>query len=353
MNPSVSVVMVLRNAEQFLSESIQSILDQSFEDFEFIIIDYGSKDRSKAIVRSYAEKDSRIKFDEIPACALPEARNAGCCQARGRYIAVMDADDISLPDRLSREVDYMERHPNVALLGGGIEWITAAGHPFHVSGHPVENSEIQQELLSHNVFWHPTTMMRTEAFFAVGGYRPVMVCAHDYDLAVRIAERFTCANLHEVVLRYRVHRFQLTSDKQEKQILCKLATQVSAAARRNGQVDPLNAVREITPAVLSALGVTEKEQKNAAAIARYDWVLVLVEAGEYSTALKGARQIWKSGQSSVTARQISEVYLQVAAIDWMAREIWRSVIEIGQAVMVRPILIGRPLKSFLHKLGVA
>ncbi len=352
-HPTVSVVMAIRNADRFLAESIQSILDQSFEDFEFIIVDYGSEDSSKAIARAYMAKDIRIKFHEIPVCTLPEARNDGCFRAQGRYIAVMDADDICMRDRLSREVEYMESHPQVALLGGAVEWMDSTGRAFHIHRYPTSNSEIQKGLLTQSVFWHPTTIIRIEAFVSVGGYRPVMVAAHDYDLAVRLAEKYTCANLDDVVLRYRVHQFQMTSGKQELQTLCMHAAKVSAAARRKGQADPLETVAKITPAVLISLGIGEKEQKSAAARDRYNWIPVMMMAGEYASALRAARQIWKSDQKVVTARQISELYLQVAIIHWKAKLRWRCLIEVGQAVLVRPILIGRPLKSLLHRAKLA
>src|ERR1700688_2996712 len=97
--PLVSVVMVVCNVERFLAEAIESILAQTFRDFEFVIVDYGSTDRSKIIISSFAAKDKRIKLHEIPNCSLPEARNAGSFLAQGKYIAVIDADNISLPER--------------------------------------------------------------------------------------------------------------------------------------------------------------------------------------------------------------------------------------------------------------
>src|ERR1700751_330870 len=96
-DPVVSVAMAVCNVGRFLAESIESVLAQTFSDFEFIIVDFGSTDKSKAIAASYAGKDSRIKVYEIPVCGLAEARNAACSHARGRYIAVMDADDFCLP----------------------------------------------------------------------------------------------------------------------------------------------------------------------------------------------------------------------------------------------------------------
>src|SRR5208283_530756 len=125
--PVVSVVMVTCNVERFLREAIESVLSQSFRDFEFVIVDFGSTDKSKDIISSYVEKDSRISLKEIPKCGLAAARNAACFLAKGRYIAIQDADDISLPDRLIAEVDFMEKHPEVGLVGSAIQRIDSDG----------------------------------------------------------------------------------------------------------------------------------------------------------------------------------------------------------------------------------
>src|ERR1700722_19795108 len=119
--------MVVCNVDRFLEEAIESILTQTFRDFEFIILDFGSTDRTKEITARYAARDSRIKLSEIPHCSLTEARNAACFLAQGQYIANMDADDVSLPDRLMWQADFMERHPQVGVVGGGVEAIDATG----------------------------------------------------------------------------------------------------------------------------------------------------------------------------------------------------------------------------------
>jgi glycosyltransferase involved in cell wall biosynthesis len=117
--------MAICDVEHYLGDSIESILGQTFKDFEFIIVDFGSTDKSKTIAAGYAANDARVKFHEIPPCALPVARNAGCFLAQGRYIAVMDADDVSSQNRLAWQVEYLERHPEVALLGGATRWFDA------------------------------------------------------------------------------------------------------------------------------------------------------------------------------------------------------------------------------------
>ena len=111
----VSVVLVVQNVDLYLAEAIESILAQTFTEFEFIILDFGSTDRSSEIATAYAARDCRIRLHHIRSCGLAEARNAGCALAKGKYIAIQDADDISLPDRLQRQVEFMEMHTDVGL----------------------------------------------------------------------------------------------------------------------------------------------------------------------------------------------------------------------------------------------
>jgi hypothetical protein len=351
--PSVSVAMAVCNAERFLDEAIESILGQSLRDFEFIIVDYGSTDSSKGLIRGYAARDGRIRLIEIPHCTLPEARNAGCFAAQGKYIAIMDADDVSLPDRLLREVDFLESHPQVALLGGAVEWIDSSGRSFLVHHHPTDDREIKSELLTHSVFWHPTIMIRKDAFVSVGGYRPAFVCAHDYDLAARIAEKYDCANLNEIVHRYRFHSLQISSDKKKLQALCILAVHASAAARRNREPDPLDTAREITSSALTAWGVGEVTQRNFVVADGHIWIRNLMNAGEYAAALSTARRILESNLDDVDPWPISEIHLCVAAINWREKRIWKYLVAVVRAILVRPVLVGRPLKLLIHSLKLA
>ena len=106
------------------------------ETLKSTIIDYGSTDSSKEIAAHYAEKDPRVCVHQHPHCGLGEARNAACSLARGRYIAMMDADDVALPERLQLEVGFMEKHPRVGLLGGAVQWINAAGRSVYIGRVP-------------------------------------------------------------------------------------------------------------------------------------------------------------------------------------------------------------------------
>src|SRR5262249_38794407 len=154
----VSVVMVVCNADRFIAEAIESILGQTFGDFEFIVVDFGSTDKSQSTIRSYAAKDSRVKFHSISNCSLAEARNAGCFLAQGRYIAIMDADDVSLPERLNWEFTFLEKHPEVGLLGGATDWIDATGRSLRIDRLPTEDQDIRAALGSCCPLCQPTLL---------------------------------------------------------------------------------------------------------------------------------------------------------------------------------------------------
>jgi hypothetical protein len=359
--PVVSVVMVVCNVDRFLAEAIESILGQTFHEFEFIIVDFGSTDKSKEIVSSYAAKDSRIRLYEIPHCGLGEARNAACFLARGQYIAIMDADDVSLPDRLIREVEFLEEHPEVGVVGGAVDWIDATGvcvtntavPPGVTLSRPEGNRELQLALLKDCPIWQPSVLMRRDAFVLVGGYRPAFAPTEDYDLWLRISEHFEMANLKEVVLKYRIHPYQVSLRKGRQQTLCKLAAQVSASSRRNGKPDPLNSAREITPQGLAALGVTEARQQNELASGRRQWIRHMCMAGEYAVALQAAEEILQSDLKQIERWQIADLRLTAAGLYWQKGKFLRSTFSAVQAVLTSPAVLGRPLKPILRRLGRA
>lgn len=347
--PLVSVVMVVCNVERFLAESIESILGQTFRDFEFIILDYGLTDDSKAIVSRYAAKDSRIKLREIPHCGLAEARNTVSFLAQGRYIAVMDADDVSMPDRLKWESEFMEGHPEIGIVGGAIQWIDGTGKALRVDSRPTHDDEIKEVLLDHYPFCHSSLLMRRDCFVQEGGYRSAFAPAEDYDLALRMSEHCKCANLEQVVLRYRIHATQLSLQNGKHQSLSKLAARASAVSRRKGNGYPLNSVGEITSALLVGLGVTQGTQQRAIALDRYQWIRNMCMAGEYSLALDAAVEMLQSDLKYVERWLVADLRLQAAQLYWKQRRFGRSLLTGAHAFMTRPIMLGRPLKRLLQR----
>lgn len=345
----ISVVMVVYNVDRFLTESIESVLRQTFTEFEFIIVDFGSIDNSKSIISCHAAKDRRLKFLEIPYCELAEARNAACSLAQGKYIAVMDADDVSLPSRLNAQIAFMEEHPDVGILGGATEWIDATGKGWGIHECPTEDSEIRSALAVYHPFFHSTLLIRRQPFDRVGGYRSGFAQAEDYDLAMRISEHYRCANLKQVVLQYRIHAHQLSLQKGRQQTLCKLAAQASALSRKEGNSDPFNTAVEITPALLDRLGVTYATQQREVALDRYQWIRNMCTVGKYSSALDATIEMLQSDLDHVERWLIADLRLLAARLRWKQGEFAESCITAAYAFMTRPSMIGRPARPLLRR----
>jgi len=348
--PLVSVAMVVRNVERFLAESIESILAQTYRKFEFVIVDFGSTDNSQAIVAKYAEKDERVRLYQVLPCGLAEARNAAVAFAKGKYTAIMDADDVSLPERLSLQVQFMEAHPEVEVLGGAVEWIDANGTSIIVRENPAANRQIQAMLRECCPLWQPSVMVRRDAFLAAGGYRGAFAPAEDYDLWLRMAEHCEIANLRDVILRYRIHPSQVSMRKQSQQTLGILAARISAEARRSGKNDPLDGVEVITPELLSGLGVSLRTFQAELMMNRRQWIRHMSMAGEVAVALDAALAIAHSDLSGVERWQRADLQLTIASLYWLQKKYARSLISGCRALVTRPIVAGRPLRPLLQRL---
>ena len=257
--PTVSVVMSVYNGQRFLSEAVQSILGQSFSDFEFVIVDDGSTDKSSGILAEYMRRDGRIRVHRHTNKGRAISLNIGIELSKGRYIARVDADDVALPNRLKEQVDFMELHPEVGLLSGSYERIRSNGRLLDRVRLPLLDDEIRSMMLHSNAMCHPAVMMRKEVAIACGGYRKAFLDADDYDLWLRMSERSQLANLEQPILQYRVHSKQASIANSRHQMLCVLAARTAAAFRKQGRPDPFSGVEEITPELLSKLGVTTAE----------------------------------------------------------------------------------------------
>ncbi|VVB64168.1 Glycosyltransferase AglG [uncultured archaeon] len=204
MSPLVSVVMPTYNSERFLREAMESILNQTFEDFEFIIVADKSTDTTDAILDDLQEKDDRIKVFDQERIGLIAALNKGCRIAKGKYIARMDADDVSLPNRLEKQVQYMEEHPEIGVLGTGIRYIDEIGRSGNTLHNPINPNLVKFYLHLENCIVHPSVMMRRDIIEQLGFYNPDAKHAEDYDLWARACSITQIANLHDVLLEYRI-----------------------------------------------------------------------------------------------------------------------------------------------------
>ena len=202
--PRVSVVMPVYNGEMYLRAAIESILSQTFRDFELLLIDDGSTDGTAAILARY-RRDSRLRAISRENRGLIASLNEGWQRARGEYVARMDADDISRPDRLARQVAFLNTHPGIGVLGGAVEVIDEQGGSHGPLTLPATHAAIVWRLCFEDPIVHPTTMIRRAVLEQIGGYDPAMRHAEDYDLWRRACTVTRLHNLPQVVLALRRH----------------------------------------------------------------------------------------------------------------------------------------------------
>jgi hypothetical protein len=214
--PRISVLMAVYNGERHVAEATESILGQTFADFEFLIIDDGSTDGTRAILESYRDSRIRVVANEENlglACSL----NRGIALARGEFIARQDADDVSESMRLEKQITFFEAHSEVTLLGTWAKTIDGQGAVRGKIIHPHDCLNLRWALLFFCPFLHSAAMWRRRLVREViGDYNETLTYSLDYDLWSRIAEHFPIANLREYLVRYRLHESSMTSTYGEK-----------------------------------------------------------------------------------------------------------------------------------------
>lgn len=200
--PLVSVVMCTFNADKYLSDAILSVLAQTYTNFEFIIWDDGSTDRTKEIIKSF--KDNRIHYFYHENTGLGMALNLACTKANGKYIARMDSDDICLPDRLKTEVTFLENHEDHVLVSSAVFNIDECGCIIKRT-FPCTNNRVLKLILCkhHNPICHPMVMIRKDAYDKVGGYPPIRK-SQDYLLWSRLAKQGKFSNIPSPLGKYRI-----------------------------------------------------------------------------------------------------------------------------------------------------
>jgi len=201
-SPLISVILPVYNAEKYLKESMDSILSQTFSDFEFIIINDGSKDKSADIIKSYS--DSRIVYIEQQNMGLANTLNKGLAIAKGKYIARQDNDDVSHKDRFKKQIEFLEKNPTIALVGTWAKIIDELGNDTGRSHKHACNSDyLKLELVFDNPFVHSSIMAKKDCLLKVGGYDPSNEIFEDHNLWSRVSYQYDVANLPEELLLYR------------------------------------------------------------------------------------------------------------------------------------------------------
>jgi glycosyltransferase involved in cell wall biosynthesis len=240
--PAVTVLMPVRNGERWLEQSLSSVALQTARDFEFLVVDNGSTDRTPEILAQACASDKRFVALREPHRGIVPALNTGLAAARAPLIARLDADDMALPNRLERQLDFMARHPEVGLLGSWADVIDTRGkvygHRRPLTGH----DDLVRILKFSNPFIHPAVMFRTGLVRRLGGYRAAFEVSEDYDLWLRMSEVTVLANLPEPLVFYRLHAGNLMFRKVVRQSFSVHLAQCSARLRETLGHDPVDAM---------------------------------------------------------------------------------------------------------------
>lgn len=285
--------MTVYNSARFVGEAVESILKQTFGDFELILVDDGSRDDSLSILRRYEKSDPRVKVLTRPNGGCWIASNDGLAASRANLIARMDADDISLPTRLEKEVAFLDGHPEVVCVGSHVLLVDADGDPLREMPDPPRTTHAQIDgghlTGGGQVMYHPSVLIRRTALEKIGLYRE-WPAALDLDLFLRLAEVGELANLPEVLLHYRQHMGSIGHAKMKLQLeTCR--EMVSQAYARRGIAPPgsigFDSIKQMTK--------TEQHRK---------WAWWALRGGHVSSARKHAREALRASPLSTESWRV-------------------------------------------------
>ncbi len=210
----VTVLMAVNKDDGFLNEAIQSIINQNYSNFEFVIVANNCADSLWSAINAWAEKDYRIKPFRIKIGGLAFALNYGIEQAHGEYILRMDADDIAMPDLIEKKIAFLQNNPEIDVLGSQLSYIDEKSEvvkKIFPSNHPEKHSEIVANLAYKCVICHPSVIFKKQAVISAGGYR-FGYYGEDWDLWIRLwlnGSKFH--NLKDTLIKYRLHENQMTA----------------------------------------------------------------------------------------------------------------------------------------------
>lgn len=242
--------MSVYNGERFLASAIESILAQTFADFELQILDDGSCDSSREVITAFAARDSRIKPIMRDNRGLVASLNELLVAARAPLVARMDADDLSLPDRFARQVQFLNEHPDHGVVGSRTHDIGEHGEffPLDTDEHPLTHAELVANIeAGQPLLAHPAVMYRRQVVLDAGGYHAAFRHCEDYDLWLRLAHRTRIANLPERLLHYRHYAGQVSNVHALEQQIGVAISRFAYAERQAGRPDPTAQLERLPP----------------------------------------------------------------------------------------------------------
>jgi len=283
-SPKISVLMPVYNAAKYLATSLESIRAQTFGDFEFLAVDDGSTDRSLAILQQFGQKDPRIKILSRPNTGIVGALNDGLAAAKGEFVARMDADDLSHPERFAIQQRHLAAHPELVAIGSAVRMIDPGGAPLKLFKANTDPQSLRAAVIAGQDIGiiHPAMMARRSVLEQAGGYREQYKFVEDLDLFLRLLDFGQLGNVPEVLLDYRQHL--QSTNSQRSQLQSELMAQCLAEHQQRWGLPPC---ASLAPPPLPAYPGAR----------RVLWAFWAVEGGHPLTALRHAA--WACVQSGL------------------------------------------------------
>lgn len=234
--PEISVLMSVYNGEKWLRDSIESVLSQSEEDFEFIIINDGSTDGTAGILDSY--RDKRLIIKKQKNVGLTKSLNVGLSVARGKFIARIDADDICMPDRFNKQKIFLIENPDVVLVGSNAILIDESNNDIGYTEYPTSHDSLMERLKNFQpVFPHSSIFFRRDIIAGEGGYNPHFARSQDSELYLRLSRKYSLAGLNQFLVKLRLNNDSLTYSNIDLQLKMGIAALISYYRRKAGLKD--------------------------------------------------------------------------------------------------------------------
>jgi glycosyltransferase involved in cell wall biosynthesis len=301
MDNKVTVMMIVYNGEEYIYESLQSALNQTVENFKMVIVDDGSTDNTYAILDKFVKNEERatlIRHSEN--MGRPISRNHALEHVDTEYVAILDADDIALPMRLQRQLEYISLHPEADIVGCGTEFIDENGNPTGARWIPEDNPQkIWNAMITFGpAFAHSSALFRSDALRKIGGYRPQFVLSQDCDLYLRLGNSTNCAAIPDVLVQYRLHDRNSSPERRMYQARLHIIALASWMARYAGAEDPVDALKAPISAELAEKLAPEFLEKSGRR-AKLAWIGILLNSPQWPDRSKALLDAWIDAASSL------------------------------------------------------
>ncbi len=336
-SPDISVLLPVYNAQNYLEKAIDSILAQSFKNFELVLINDGSTDDSTEICRKFAREDSRIVLIEQENKGLITTLNLGIETCRAPLIARMDADDIAEKERFARQKLYMDENPDTLVLGSAITLIDEYDQLIGKVRYPKAGRGMDHYIFKHgSPVAHPAVMMSRKAALELGGYRIAYKHAEDYDLWLRFHKMGKIHNLEESLLRYRHHSGQITVQNAKEQALVSVIARYAAKEKE----DPTQNLAQINEATLDLF-----DNKKETIRIEYKDILAtsLLLSHDHDMLLNIQREM--PGEIPKDARYAAaRLYLKFAIVYFKHKDYSRALCHVWKSIQLEPSALIQTLK---------